>query len=389
MNILFISEDYYPYLSGVPVVVQYLAEGLSKKHKVHIATSVPLNDKNPITESVNGVCVHRFIIYRNLAKVLKGDIEGLQQYVMSSCFDVIIIECGQAATTDAILPILDQIKAPCIIHAHGLSGLLGKPFELKSDFKHTFGNTYNWIRMQRYYRYTFKNACKHFVASISLTSSDSGYAYLAKNINKNYVLGNAAEDMFFQQNCEAYDWKLCGKPYLVSIANFSVVKNQIGMMREFYRTKDKGYSLVMIGSHKNDYYEKMKMEKERLDQKYGYRSVEILTGINRLYFPSILDGASAYIVSSICEVFSISIIEALARGIPFISTAVGNAKELPGGLVVDSLDQMHIAIDNLLADDLKRKKLGKCGSQYAYDNCRRKTAVDNLEKIIQDVMNLN
>lgn len=52
--------------------------------------------------------------------------------------------------------------------------------------------------MQKYYRYTFKNACRHFAASISLTNSDSGYAYLAKNINENYVLGNAAEDMFFK-----------------------------------------------------------------------------------------------------------------------------------------------------------------------------------------------
>lgn len=139
MNILFISEDYYPYLSGVPVVVQYLAEGLSKKHKVHVATSVPPNDTNPITESINGVSVHRFKIYRNIAKVLKGDIVELQKYVISSNFDVIIIECGQASTTDAVLPVLEQIKAPCIIHAHGLSGLLGKPFELKSDFKHTIG----------------------------------------------------------------------------------------------------------------------------------------------------------------------------------------------------------------------------------------------------------
>ena len=389
MNILFISEDYYPYLNGVPVVVQYLAEGLSKKHKVHVATSVPPNDTNPITESINGVSVHRFKIYRNIAKVLKGDIVELQKYVISSNFDVIIIECGQASTTDAVLPVLEQIKAPCIIHAHGLSGLLGKPFELKSDFKHTIGNTYNWVRMQKYYRYTFKNACRHFAASISLTNSDSGYAYLAKNINENYVLGNAAEDMFFQDEIETYDWKLYGKPYLISIANFSVVKNQIGMMREFYRTIDKGYSLVMIGSQENDYYEKMKAEKERLDQQYGYRSVEILTGVNRLYFPSILDGASAYLVSSICEVFSISIIEALARAVPFISTAVGNVKELPGGIVVDNLDQMHIAIDNLLTDDLKREKLGQCGKRYAFDNCRRETAINNLEKIIQEVLTSN
>ena len=40
MKILFVSESYYPYQSGVPMVVKYLAEGLAVDNEVTVATSI-------------------------------------------------------------------------------------------------------------------------------------------------------------------------------------------------------------------------------------------------------------------------------------------------------------------------------------------------------------
>lgn len=387
MNILFVSESYYPQFSGVPVVVQYLAEGLTGRHQVSVATSVAPNDQLPLEDEHNGVKIFRFVIYRDIAKRLKGDLGGLQQFVLNGSYDVIVIECGQAATTDTLLPIMKDIKVPCVLHAHGLSGLLGRPFAIKSDLKHTIGNTYNWFRMQRYYGYTFKRQCKYFAASICLTATDSGYNYLSKHIKKNYVLGNAAEDMFFEQASEFFDVPTEGKPYLISIANYTVVKNQIEMMREFYASKNKNHALVMIGSKQTEYHQQLLQEKIMLDKKYGERTVLALIGIDRRFFPSILDGASAYLVSSTYEEFSISIIEAMARSVPFISTNVGNAKELPGGIVVNDVHNMHTAIDALLSNEKRRKELGVAAHDYAFKHCRRKSAVDKLERILNEVIN--
>ena len=58
MKILFLSENYFPNVSGVPVVVRYLAEGLANLgHQVSIATS---NFKNcPEKEVIGGVTVYR------------------------------------------------------------------------------------------------------------------------------------------------------------------------------------------------------------------------------------------------------------------------------------------------------------------------------------------
>lgn len=386
MNILFVSESYFPNQSGVPMVVKYLAEGLCTKHSVMVATSILSKGTLPEEDVCNGVYIRRFVLWHNIAKQVKGDIHGIRKFVLDNKFDVIIIECGQAKTTDALLPIMPQIKATCILHAHGLSGLLCKPFSIKSDFKHTIGGTYNWLRMQFYYKYTFKRQCKYFAASINLTDCDSGYDYVSKNIRKNYVLCNAADDMFFEETKERYELQTEGKPYLISIANYTIVKNQIEMMREFYKSKHKEYALVMIGSKKTPYYYTLQKAKKEFDRQYGEHTVLMLTGIDRKYFPYILDNASNYLISSSYEEFSISVIEAMARSLPFISTNVGNARQLPGGIVVDNIKDMHKAIDYVLDNADKRKVMGKEGRKYAFSKCRRKVAVEKLEKIIEEVI---
>lgn len=386
-SILFVSESYYPQLSGVPIVVQYLAEGLVTKYKVSVVTSISPDDKLSNEDELKGVSIYRFVIYRDIAKRLKGDLVGLQQFVLNGDYDVIVMECGQAATTDSLLPIMKDIKVPCVLHAHGLSGLVGHPFTIKADLKHTIGNTYNWLRMRRYYSHTFKRQCKYFAASICLTATDSGYNYLSKHIKKNYVLGNAAEDIFFERASEQFDVPTEGKPYLISIANYTVVKNQIDMLREFYVSKTKNYALVMIGSKQTEYLKQVLQEKDTLDKQYGERTVVALTGVDRNCFPTILDGATGYLVSSTYEEFSISIIEAMARSVPFISTNVGNAKELPGGIVVNDVHNMHTAIDTLLSDENRRRELGAQAREYAFKFCRRKTAVEKLESILNEIVN--
>lgn len=386
-RILFLSENYYPYLSGVPVVVKYLAEGLAiKGWRVTVATSIEKGSTLLSRDILNGVEIQRYCIWRDFSKRLHGDIKGLQHFVLNGEFDVVIVECGQAITTDAVLPVLSSITCPILLHAHGLSGLLGKPFAIKSDFKHSIGASYNWLRMQWYYGHTFKRVCRYFDASISLTPCDSGSAYLRKHVHRNFVLGNAADDIFFDKPQHRYQLPFDGKPYLISIANYTVVKNQLQMLRQFYMCeRSVDYALVMIGSQSTSYYRELIKENERLSVKFGERKVLMLIGVDRKYFPSLLDGASLYLVSSTYEEYSISIIEAMSRGVPFVSTDVGNSRMLPGGITLESISDMHTAIDRLLSNEQERYAIGKAGRKYAYEHCRIEAVVNLLEEIINNV----
>lgn len=385
MKILFISESYYPLISGVPVVVKYLAEGLAHTHNVSIATSVQAGSSLTRKENLNGVEINRFVLYYDIFKRVRGEINAYRSFVLNSDYDIIIDECAQTCTTDALLPVLNQIKSHFVLHAHGLSGLSVKPVEIKADFKHTIGNTYYWILMKYYYGFRFKRAARHINASISLSKVDSGYSYLCKLIHNNYVLGNAAEDIFFEPSTIPNPINL-KEPYVVSIANYCVVKNQINLLRQFFKCKQKTIALVLIGSQKNDYYYQLLEEKSKLEKIYGQRNILILDGIDRKYFPRILDDAKAYLVSSLHEEYSISIIEAMARETPYISTNVGNVSQLPGGVVCNMIEDFPEIIDRIVADDKLKNKLGREAKEYAFNNCRRSIAVEKLNNYINEIM---
>lgn len=55
------------------------------------------------------------------------------------------------------------------------------------------------------------------------------------------------------------------------------------------------------------------------------------------------------------------IVESMAKGIPYISTDVGNVKDLRGGVVINSINEMAKNIDILLTDSSIYKTLSKKG----------------------------
>ena len=391
MKILFVSEDYFPKTSGVPVVVRYLAEGLTQRgYSVTVLTTLP-EGYTVREEIVGGVNVVRFNIHRDIFQRIHGDKKGFCGYVLNNSFDLIIVECGQAVTTDCLTSILSQINSPLVLHAHGLSGLLIKPFIIKTDLFHTIGNTYSWFYMKWYYRKYFKKALSFYNATISLTNCDSGFEYLKQYVKKNYVLSNAADDIFFEavdNKSHNYSLQTDGKPYIISIANYTVVKNQLQMLEQFYKSvsSDK-FALVLIGSQRNSYYEELLARNKELENKYGHKTVQFLTGVDRKVLPSLLDNAKLYLVSSTYEEYSISIIEAMARMVPFISTDVGNARLLPGGITLNSINEMSKKIDYLLTDEKCRLDYASKGKRYAFDNCRISNAVDKLVQIIEKETN--
>lgn len=391
MKIIFVSENYYPLQSGVPIVVRYLAEGLARKgHDVAIATQ---RYDNPICEEMlNGVHIYRFNIYENFLKGAGGDIEGFVRFVANYQADATIIECTQCITTDLLLPHLDQIKGGLFFHVHGISGLAPnrKLFEVKSDIKHTIGNTYNQIRGYFYFNYTLKKALPYFNATMCLSKADDGINYLEKHSRKNYILDNAADNMFFDVSCCHVDSlskyaSLENKHFMMSCANYTVVKNQLELISQYYQSDaSKRMSLVCIGSQKNSYYKDCVSLVSELEEKIGHRDVKLLQGVERADIPAIINKASLYLVSSRWEQYSISIIEAMSQGVPFISTNVGSARLLPGGMTIERVDEMHTAIDTLLKDNSRYKRYSEAGRKFAFDHCRIDVAVDKLEKILYE-----
>lgn len=389
MKILFISENYFPNVSGVPVVVKYLAEGLlAKGHEVGVATT-SFNDE-PLEDNINGVNVFRFNLFLDWKHSYKGDINKCIDFVKHFNADVNIIECSQCITTDVLLPYLKNIKGKKIFHSHGFSGMELKPFALKGDLKHTIGNTINWLQSKVYFSSTFKKAMPFFDATLCLSEVDSSREYLKQYCKNSHILDNAADNMFFSidnitHGCISKYASLANEKYLMCCANYTIVKNQKDMIIQYFKSEaSKSTSLVCIGSQPTDYYRECVELVENLKKEYGERDVHLLHGVTRSDIPSIMNEASIYLVSSRYEQYSISIIEAMSQGLPFISMNTGNARILPGGVTINDIDEMHKYIDILMTDNAKHKAYSDAGKKFAYENCRIAAVVEKLESIIKN-----
>ena len=389
MKILFISENYYPLLSGVPVVVKYLAEGLvTRGHDVSVLTQRPKDQE--ACSVVNGVNVYRFDIYKDFFHVYRGDKRAYVNFALNFETDVIIFECAQCITTDLLLPYIGNLKAKKILHSHGFSGVEAPFFKIQPDIIHTLGTTYNWVRNKWYYGSIIPKALPNFDKILCLAETDNTMDYLNARGYESIVLDNAADNMFFQ-NIE--DKKALSKyallendNYMMSCANYQFVKDQITIINEYYRSdSSRTTSLVCIGSQKNAYYEECLRIVVENEKKYGHRDVHLLVGVDRKDIPSIVNGSCLYLVASRCERYSISIIEAMSQGVPFISTNVGNARILPGGITLMGNDTMSEKIDYLLTNKEEYKKYSTVGREFAYKNCRIDNVISKLECIIEEV----
>lgn len=387
MNILFLSENYYPKVSGVPIVTQYLAEGLCKQgNNVYVATrKYDFKEK----EIINGVNVFRFNIKRNWIKTLCGDIISYQKFILYGEFDVIIAECSECAVFDAFLPIIHRIKAQKILHSHGMS-LGTKPFfKWEGISKTTFGYMYNWFYYKWYYKCHLIEYLKYFDKTICLSEIASDIKYHNKYSKDNYILPNAINEDFLKETkpVQEIHVKNLNMPYFVSCANYQSIKNQKGILKQFFLSDITNHAMVFIGREKNKYYNSLIKYYKSLCKKYGVRKVLFLTGIERYQIPDIIGNSTLYLVGSIYEEYSLSIIEAMSKGIPFISTNVGNSRILPGGITINKLKDMSRVMQYLVNTPQVYIELGDKGRQYVKLNCLKEEIINKLLYIINNNKN--
>lgn len=385
MKILFTTFSFYPETSGVPVVVQYLAEGLAKKgHNVSVVTCMNGHDYN-VQETLNGVTIYRFNWGVNLFKNKYGEYQEYIKFVTEFPKDILILECLQCHTTDILLPYLKYMNCKVVLHSHGGPGIHQKMFRWDTNITHSIGNTHNWFRWKRYYKSTLPSFSKYIDAILCLSLCASDLHYMKKHMKRVEILENAANDIFFDEYKQSQDFSsvlnIKAKKYILCIANYIPNKGQLNIVKSFANIKDKSYALVCIGSSKNEYYERVLNEVNLISHKYG-KEIHLLTGINREYFPSIISHASLFVMGSEHEEYPVSLIEAMACGTPFVSTDAGNARILPGGITVTNRSELSDFMDAVVSNGELGQRLGSQGKDYALKHNKIEIIISQLESIL-------
>lgn len=383
MNILVTVNTFFPKLDGVQAVTEYLTLGLiSKGHNVTLITTNV--DGCPKEEMYKGIKIIRTDVYTKYA-LYHGDKTKYQKLIkkLADENDVLINICTQNALTDYLLPILDSINCKKILHLHGMHNFEWNKNDYK-NLKHFAYKIWRNIRWGILYK-TNKANFKKYDAILQLHKFDSANIYFEKKYNiTSFILENACDSELSVCNQESIvKEKIC-----ICVANYTERKNQEFILRAFYNAKiERDWKLIFIGGNKNSYYDKLIELNAKLSSNDNGRSVEFLTGLSRNDTIELIKKSSIYLMGSTWEAFSISIIEAMAASVAFISTNTGVAKYMPGGVVVENEEAMVYWIENFANYKEIRESYGNAGNKYYSNRLTINHKVDELDNLLNRVVN--
>jgi len=125
---------------------------------------------------------------------------------------------------------------------------------------------------------------------------------------------------------------------------------------------------------------------EKLADELGVQHAVRFLG-SRNDVPRLLQAADAFLLSSISEGIPLTLIEAMATGLPIVATQVGGVVEVlddgTSGLLADAGDDVKLAshLSQLCADKQLRERMGRAGQQQAL----RQFAADDMHARYRDL----
>lgn len=386
MRVLVTSFTYAPRRDGVQFVTQYLCEGLvARGHHVTVITEQ--HQGLPYQEIINHVRVERWPVGTHHLHHY-GPRKEFVQWVLDhqDYFDVMINVGTQTPFTDWLLPYINGISLPKILHVHSIWDFKMHAWDLNSFDAFAKKITAD-LRWGIYYA-MHKSAFRAYDRVLQLYPQDYSVADFHKwyGIDSN-ILMNAAEDAFHQGAPIPIEQR---RKSIVCVANFNQQKNQIALIKAFLQSNLADWELDLIGSRPTSELNHMKnMEKmirEQMGAKCNNKHINYYIGLDRRKIIKCVQTASIYALSSLREAFPVSLIEAMSAGLPWVSTDVGIIRYLPGGIVINDISQLQVALEKLANNPHLRASLGIQGYRYAAEHFRINDKVSQLEHILTELV---
>lgn len=162
-----------------------------------------------------------------------------------------------------------------------------------------------------------------------------------------------------------------GADYILLVARINDPRKNINLLlKSFLIVKEKfpDIKLVLAGDKPSNSLLSI------TDELNISKSIVFLEKMPREMLVDYYRGAKLFVLPSFQEGLGIVVLEAMACGTPIISTMCGGPEELiensGGGMLVSAFSENELskAIIELLEDDSKRVKMGKCAAEYIVKN---------------------
>lgn len=315
MKILHTVEFYHPSAGGMQEVVRQISERLVKfGHEVTVATTKLAERKNKI---INGVKIEEFNIKGNLIRGLKGETEKYKKFLIDSDFDIITNFAAQQWASDLSFNILDRIKAKKVFVPTGFSG-----FYLP-ECKNYFEKMKDWM--------------KKYDVIVFLSEDYRDINFARKNkINKIIVIPNGAseEEFLEKNNLDIREKSNIPKNnfLILHVGSHTGLKGHREAIQIFEKAKINNATFLIIGNSFSGGCTKYCFIKEKLFNLSPQRIIDkkklIITPLSRLETVSAYKQVDLFLFPSNIECSPLVLFECMASRTPFLTTDVGNAKEI-------------------------------------------------------------
>jgi glycosyltransferase involved in cell wall biosynthesis len=383
MKILHTVEHYPPFLGGMAEVVKQLSEDMVQNgHEVVVATSYhsERTDKN-----MNGVQVEQFNIKGNGVWGISGEYERYQKFILHNDFEIIVNFAAQQWATDLMLPLLNQIKAKKVIVPTGFSALYNPGYKDYFDF--------------------LSQAMHQYDMNIFLSEEYRDIQFAKQSgVDKVCVIPNGASAAEFLKVYEGNIREIIGASqnefFILLVGSHTGAKGHCEAIEIFNRAAVQNAVLVIVGNLVNEQCVELCKQLTVLFASMPERKADkkriILAQLSREQTVMAYQAADLFLFPSNIECSPIVLFECMASKTPFLTTDVGNAKEIikwsgAGKLLPTEKDAMgysHAKIDEsavLLADVYMNSSMRYEMAEAGFSAWRKDFTWEDIARRYEDV----
>jgi glycosyltransferase involved in cell wall biosynthesis len=362
MKILHTVESYHPEIGGMPEVVKQLSERLALLgHDVTVAAR-KVSTRSSL--QVNGVKIKEFELNGNVVEGIQGDPTPYMEFLIQGDFDIITNFAAQQWATDIALPLLPQLKAKKVFVPTGFSGLFWK------EYKGYYEQMKSWM--------------KAYDLNVFLSNDYRDIHFARENgITRNCIIPNGAGANEFLPPSQMDIRKKLNIPadafFILHVGTYTGIKGHAEAIRIYLKSNIKNGVMVFVGFQHEDFIRYTKFNKRFFLWKlinFFPQKKYVITMLNREETVAAYKAADLFLFPSKMECSPIVLFESLASETAFLSTDVGNAREITewsqGGEILPtfidregfSCAQIHASakqLDAMYEDEAKRKRLARQG----------------------------
>ncbi|WP_312247189.1 glycosyltransferase [Stutzerimonas nitrititolerans] len=226
---------------------------------------------------------------------------------------------------------------PDIIHAHCLlrAGILAHRIWQKYGIPYVItehSSKWHNNEISKYDLQISKSAAQHSSALISVSESLLNKLHKYLDFNQAYIIGNAVDSLFLDEKVQEFN--NASRLTFANVAYLNSGKRQDILIEAFYLAfgQDTEHVLYIVGEGP----ERASLER-RIAEYDMQSSIQLLGMQKKSEIAKLLSRSDCFVLTSDHETFGVAIIEALACGLPIISTDCGGPSEIvnaENGIVV-------------------------------------------------------